>query len=156
MSDDESTLSCPSAQPDMDGARVFGLIEGSAEAPRIAYLKESAVVDEAILENLGPLEPTQVFRFAAKCEESRCAHFNGTRCTLAERIVEKLEPVVDVLPPCLIRPTCRWHAERGPAACLRCPQVVTMIPEGDDALNRAARPVPNELEIPVPRDERRA
>jgi hypothetical protein len=133
-------LSCPSAQPNMQDARIFGVIGGSAEEPRIAYLKESAVVDPSALEQLGPLEPTQVFRFAARCEESRCVHFNGSRCTLAERIVAKLAPVVDTLPPCLIRPTCRWYAERGAEACLRCPQVVTMVPSGDETLDQVARP----------------
>ncbi|MBL8345292.1 MAG: hypothetical protein JNN03_07610 [Rubrivivax sp.] len=43
---------------------------------------------------------------------------------------EDLEPVVDHLPPCLLRATCRWRAERGPEVCLRCPQVATMVPEG--------------------------
>jgi hypothetical protein len=48
--------------------------------------------------------------------------------------------VVDHPPPCTIPPTCRWHAAEGISACHRCPQVVTMIPKADDALNRAARP----------------
>jgi hypothetical protein len=29
------------------------------------------------------------------------------------------------LPPCLIRKTCRWFAERGAAACRACDLVVT-------------------------------
>jgi hypothetical protein len=123
----------------MEGATVFGVIGGSVEEPRVEYLKQSAVVDPSVLGKLGDLQPTHVFRFSAKCEEYRCAHFNGQRCTLAQRIVEKLDPVVDVLPPCLVRPTCRWFAEAGAEACRRCPQVVTLIPKGDDKLNEAAR-----------------
>jgi hypothetical protein len=146
MHREKSELSCPSAQPDMEDARVFGVIGGTADEPRVAYLKEEAVVDPVVFGEIGGLEPTHVFRFAAKCEEHRCAHFNGQRCTLAQRIIEKLDPVVDLLPPCLIRPTCRWFAESGREACLRCPQVVTRIPKGDDRLNQAAR-VPSSSEI---------
>jgi hypothetical protein len=132
--------SCPSAQPDMEGARVFGVLGGTPEEPRVAYLKQSAVVDASMLERLGSIPPTQVFRFAARCEESRCVHYDGARCTLAQRIVDKLDPVVDTLPACLIRPTCRWYSEQGGEACRRCPQVVTMIPRGDDKLTQAALP----------------
>ena len=67
-------------------------------------------------------------------------HFDGTRCSLAERIVSQLVPSVDALPVCQIRSTCRWYAEQGGAACMRCTQVVTMIPRRDDALNKAALP----------------
>jgi hypothetical protein len=144
MSREKRKLSCPSAQPDMEGARVFGVIGESEAEPRVAYLTESAVVDSSHFDRLGPLQPTHVFRFAAKCEESRCAHYSGERCTLVQRIVNCLDPVVDLLPPCLIRPTCRWFAEAGREACLRCPQVVTMIPKGDDRLNQAARIESNE------------
>src|SRR5215831_8020770 len=139
MLEQKQRLSCPSAQPDMEGARVFGVIGGSVEEPRVAYLKESAVVDESTFGTLGALQPTHVFRFAARCEEHRCAHYNGQRCTLVQRIVEKLDPVVDLLPSCVVRPTCRWFAEVGSEACRRCPQVITLIPKADDKLNQAAR-----------------
>ena len=132
-------LSCPSAQPDMVDARVFGLISGPPEEPRISYLEQWVVVEVEALAALQPLAPTHVFRFAARCEESRCSHHDGVRCDLGRRVVEMLEPVVEAAPLCVIRPTCRWFAEQGAEACRRCPQVVTMIPEADDALNRAAR-----------------
>lgn len=131
---------CPSAQPDMAGARIFGVLTGSESAPRIAYLKSEVRVPLSALKQLGALAPTQVFRFAASCEEHRCTHFDGKRCRLGDRIVAMLEPIVDALPPCQIRPSCRWFAEQGGAVCLRCPQVVTSIPKADDALNRAATP----------------
>jgi hypothetical protein len=133
-------LSCPSAQPDMERARIFGVLSGSTEAPRVAYLKSSAAVDAQTLHRLGPLKPTEVFRYAATCEERRCSHFDGARCTLASRIVRLLDPVTTVLPPCTIRPTCRWHAEEGRAACFRCPQLVTSNAEVGDALRKAATP----------------
>ena len=37
----------------------------------------------------------------------------------------RFDPVVRALPRCAIRPTCRWFRQEGPAACFRCPQVVT-------------------------------
>jgi hypothetical protein len=122
----------------MEGARIIGIISGTTEAPQIAYLAREAAIDSSVVDHLGELAPTQVFRFAARCERSRCAHFAGNRCSLAERIVEQLPEVVDLLPACSVRRTCRWYAEQGPAACRRCPQVVTMIPRREDALNRAA------------------
>ncbi len=133
---------CPSAQPDMEGARIIGVVSGEPDSPQIAYLERGVEVDLSVTSQLGELAPTEVFRFAAKCETSRCCHFDGSRCALAGRIVEQLPEVVDLLPRCQIRPTCRWFAEQGGVACRRCPQIVTMIPRGDDALNRAARPGP--------------
>ncbi|MGH8308995.1 MAG: hypothetical protein ACRETX_04285 [Steroidobacteraceae bacterium] len=82
-----------------------------------------------------------MFRFAAKCEERRCSHFDGAHCTLAARIRQSLMPVVDRLPPCTVRPTCRWYAEQGGSICLRCPQIVTLnVASGDDVLRQAATP----------------
>ena len=124
----------------MEGARVFGVIGGTPETPRVAYLTGGAAVDPATLPSLGTLKPTEVFRFAARCEESRCVHYSDHQCALARRIVEQLDPVVDALPPCLVRATCRWFAEQGGEACRRCPQVVTVVPPADARLARAAAP----------------
>jgi hypothetical protein len=126
----------------MEEARPFGLIAGTPTEPRIAYLKKGAVLTPELMSKVGGLEPTKVFRFVAKCEQSRCSHFSGERCSLGERVVEGLPPVVDAAPPCLIRPTCRWHAEQGTPACMRCPQVITMIPRAKDSLNAVALPEP--------------
>lgn len=133
---------CPSAQPDMEQARVFGVIAGTPEAPQIAYLGAGVAVDLRVGDQLGVVAPTQVFRFAAKCEENRCSHFSSGKCSLGERIVRQLSEVVEELPVCQIRAGCRWYAEQGAAACRRCPQVITMIPVQDDALNRAAMAEP--------------
>ncbi len=136
----ERRLRCPSAQPEMEDARIFGVIAGTPDAPRVAYLKKSAEVSEDMLAGLGGIPPTQVFRYGAHCEEHRCAHFSGGRCSLGQRVAEQLAPVVAELPSCQIRSDCRWYAETGAAACLRCPQVTTLVPAGDTALNQVARP----------------
>ncbi|HYE27365.1 MAG TPA: hypothetical protein VEA61_03920 [Allosphingosinicella sp.] len=140
MADRAAPLSCPSAQPDMVDARIFGVVAGSAEEPRIAYLKAEAAVTDEMLEGLGDLNPTQVFRYAARCEESRCAQYSNGCCSLGQRIAEMLPEVTDSLPSCQIRPSCRWYAEVGRPACLRCPQVMTLVPSGGSALARVAVP----------------
>jgi len=118
-------LLCPSAQPEMEDARVLGVVGGSSEAPVLAYLNERLAVSDELLACASPAGPTQVFRFAARCEEKACCHFDGTNCNLATRIVQILPAVTDALPACLIRPECRWYQQEGKAACFRCPQVMT-------------------------------
>ena len=131
---------CPSAQPDMQDARVIGVLSGEARSPRVAYLEPGVSLEPAMRAALGPLQPTEVFRFAARCEEHRCGHFDGQRCTLALRLEASLAPVVERLPACSIRPSCRWFLERGPEICRRCPQVVTLNADGPAELRAAATP----------------
>ncbi|HLY99917.1 MAG TPA: hypothetical protein VKT33_12730 [Candidatus Angelobacter sp.] len=121
----EKALLCPSAQPEMEGSRVLGVVGGAVNAPELAYLNAPLAVSEEILASTAPVHPTQIFRFAARCEEKACRHFDGSKCQLATRIVQILPAVAEALPACLIRPTCRWYQQEGRAACLRCPQVVT-------------------------------
>jgi hypothetical protein len=144
---DSGSLDCPSAQAGAEDARVYGVRIGTADAPRVAYLTETQPVSEQLLALSGPAKPTEIFRIAAPCVTSGCRHFKGNACTLAQRIVEGLPPVVNALPPCQIRPTCRWFRQEGRSACLRCPQVITDKPNataeekriaGDDSAARAA------------------
>lgn len=116
---------CPSAQPGMAEPRLIGVVTHEEDGPRVAYLAEQVPVTDELLVKIGPAEPSQVFRIAAHCEEKRCVHFNGTKCKLASRIVESLPTVVDALPHCLIRSSCRWYTQEGKEACFRCPQVIT-------------------------------
>ena len=118
-------LACPSAQPDMEDAHAFGVILGTPDAPRVAYLERTLPLPD-VLGAIGEVPPTMVLRIAGNCETSRCAHYSGSCCTLAERCDEQLEPVVSFLPRCAIRSRCRWFAERGGSICHRCPQVVTL------------------------------
>ena len=129
---------CPSAEPQMESSVVFGVIGGTTAEPRVGYLVESQPVTDELLSRAGQFAPTEIFRFAAACAGEACVHFDGTDCRLASRIVELVPIVVDVLPPCQIRPGCRWWIQEGKAACLRCPQVVTRAYEPSDELRRAA------------------
>jgi hypothetical protein len=131
-------LLCPSAQPEMAESRVLGVVGGTADVPELAYLNEILHVTEEVLARAAPVKPTEVFRFAANCEESACRHFDGRSCQLATRIVQILPTATETLPACLIRSTCRWYSQEGREACLRCPQIVTQIYEPSENLRRAA------------------
>ena len=123
--DSASSILCPSAQPEMAGSVAFGVVCGTADAPRSIPLSQPQPVTPELLALSGPVKPTEVFRFAAACAGHSCQHFDGSLCRLAGRIVEKLAPVVASLPFCRLRPHCRWWLQEGRAACVRCPQIVT-------------------------------
>lgn len=125
MAPGKAAPSCPSAQPEMEGAVVVGVVEDTADGARVAYVAGDAPVTPDLMNRAGPLPPSRVFRIGAKCQSEKCSHFDGRDCRLAARIATMLDPVVDALPPCALRRTCRWHSQEGKAACLRCPQVVT-------------------------------
>lgn len=138
MSDDP--LTCPSGQADQADAEILGVVTATPEGPRVAYVAGRMPVTEALLARTEELPPNRVIRFASRCIESGCVHFDGTDCRLAQRIVKGLDPVVDALPPCPIRRTCRWFAQEGGNACLRCPQVVTVTTKHEPALVEVALP----------------
>jgi hypothetical protein len=119
------SLSCPSARPDSEGATIFGVVAGTAEEPRVGYLERQVRPTGELLAVIAPADPGAVFRFGSRCAESACSHFANSRCSLGERLVQLLPAVTDRLPPCALRPTCRWFAEQGAAACRRCPQVIS-------------------------------
>ena len=123
-SGDKSVL-CPSAPPDWSDAKVFGVVLGTADAPRVGYLAEPLPVTEEILALTGSVPATEVLLIVSPCAAGRCATFGNGRCTLVDSIVDRMEVVTDALPPCRIRPTCRWWSQHGPDACRRCPQIVT-------------------------------
>lgn len=136
-----AVLLCPSAQETMPGCRVFGVVGGSAEQPRVAYLDELAPATPELLDMARPVKPEEVFRMAAPCIERQCRHFDGRDCQLAARIVQILPAVAEALPACRIRPDCRWFAQEGRTACTRCPQVITNHCSPNDEMVRAATAV---------------
>jgi hypothetical protein len=135
---------CPSAQPAED-ALVIGVAGGTVAEPRVRPLEHPVPVSLELLALAGPVQPTEVFRFAAPCQEGGCAHFARSTCTLASKVVRMLPPVTTGLPPCDIRASCRWFAQEGREACLRCPQVLTHNAEFSPELRQAADPT-----VPVP------
>jgi len=121
-------LACPSARPDMTGAVAFGVIGGTIDHPRVQYLTELAPVSFDLLAFADP-----------PCAASQCRHFDGAACRLASRVVSLLPEISDALPACQIRPSCRWWRQEGPAACRRCPQIVSTTVHPDDRQRCVAR-----------------
>ena len=117
---------CPSAQPGMEKCRVLGVVQRDGPAPMLQYLDHHLPATPEVLSMAAPLKPTEVFRLAATCAEHKCPHFDGADCQLATRIVQILPAAVDALPPCIIRPDCRWYSQEGGAACRRCPEITTV------------------------------
>lgn len=136
----ERTTLCPSARPESVDGVVFGVVGGTATAPRIAYLKQPLPITEELMAKASPVTPGEIFRTAASCAESGCQHFNGEDCRLAMRVVEKLPAVAEDLPPCSIRRNCRWWQQEGKAACRRCPQIITDDYAPSEQLRQAADP----------------
>lgn len=132
---------CPSAQPEMAGSVAFGIVAGTAEEPRLSYLRQPLPVVPSLLTLAEPVEPTEVFRFAAPCAEAACQHYADEQCTLGAKIAQLVEGVTLGLPACRIRPRCRWWHEQGGDACRRCPAVVTRAYTPNHALRTAAAPV---------------
>lgn len=124
----------------MQDAQVLGVVSGPPEAPRLAYLNAHLPVSEELLKSTEPVPAIKVMRFAARCEELKCTHFDGANCALAQRIVTMLPEVTEMLPPCVIRSSCRWYRQEGRAACMRCPQIVTLSDMGDEMKRRVAQP----------------
>jgi hypothetical protein len=124
----------------MAGATAFGVIDHGNEMPLLGYLDQPTPVSPELLDLAKPLRPTQIFRFAAPCQGDRCGHWSGAACTLVDRITELLPVVSLTLPPCRIRSDCRWFAQRGRNACVRCPQVVTQNEQPTEQMIVAATP----------------
>ena len=119
---------------------LFGVVGGSSDAGLVGYLREPLAPTADVLARAEPADPTAVFRFAAPCRESACAHFDGADCRLAAKIVDLLPPVVAVLPPCPVRQGCRWWRQEGRSACLRCPMISTSASDPSETLRQAADP----------------
>ncbi len=117
---------CPSAQPGMDNCNVLGVVQNDGPKPMVLYLNKPLPATPDVLAMAAPLKPTEVFRLSGTCAEHACPHFDGVDCQLATRVARMLPAVVDALPPCIIRKDCRWFAQEGSAACLRCPEVTTV------------------------------
>lgn len=126
----------------MPNARLFAVVTGTEENPGLRWLEQAVAVTPELLEMSAPVEPQRIFRIAVTCQESRCVHFDGQDCTLAQRIVDLVPPSADHLPRCAIRSACRWFNQEGSAACRRCPLVITHSYEPSAALREAATPHP--------------
>lgn len=121
----DAPVMCPSAQPHMEGAFVFGVLGGTMEERRVGYLPQRVPLTEEVAALAGPVRPTEVFRIAAPCAGSGCLHFDGHDCRLATKLVQLMPSVSTALPACTVRPDCRWWKQEGKAACMVCPAIRT-------------------------------
>ena len=124
MSQADVPRTCPSARAE-PGATLLGVVGATG---RMKPLRTAMLVDAdfiAMASDTGP--PETRIRFAAPCVKGACAQWTGHHCGVIERVLTHLGTPAspDALPPCLIRATCRWFAERGGAACGVCDQIVT-------------------------------
>ena len=115
---------------------------GTADAPEVAYLTEPQPVTPELLALAQPVRPAEVFRFAAPCIHGGCPHYatEEAKCKIAEKVVRWERVVVDKLPACTIRASCRWWEQEGKAACMRCPLVVTDSFDKSDVVRKTADP----------------
>lgn len=126
---------CPSGAAELPGAEIFAIV-GAGEGGAVGYLDRTVPVDEKALALAAPLAPANVYRVAVPCAAGGCVHFEHGCCQIAERMVRHLAPAAAALPPCAIRPACRWWRQAGAAACRRCPEVATtpLAPRPEDRL----------------------
>jgi hypothetical protein len=112
---------CPSTRAE-PGAALLGIVGADG---RVSYLKDRLEIDQAFLDEAGPL-PEQRFRFSGLCVEHHCKQWDGCKCTVIENAAATIAPDADTsLRPCSIRPACRWFDQRGGEACRVCVFVIT-------------------------------
>jgi hypothetical protein len=118
------SLMCPSADVEMPGSVIFGLVVGTPAEPHVVHLDRVKQIPQELLDLDSPVKPAEIFRIAATCIENSCVHFDGSNCRLTARIVDGLDEVAEQIPACAIRANCRWWHQEGKSACRRCQQVV--------------------------------
>jgi len=124
----------------MDDAEVLGVIREVGGVEVVQHVATRIPVTPEILALSAPVSPAEVFRFAAPCAGNACSHFDGANCRLAAKIAQAVIETVPSMPPCRIRPTCRWFQQEGRPACLRCPLIFSETANPSSELAYAADP----------------
>jgi hypothetical protein len=144
-----SCISCPSNRC-KPGSDLIGIRQDDGT---VAILPTPLAVDQHFVDLAGQSSgaPEERFRFTNKCVESGCGQWTGSRCGVIDNVLQLLVGVpavgdigppaattqpspkdnTEILPPCGIRPSCRWFLQAGADACRVCPYVVTHITEVD-------------------------
>lgn len=125
---------CPSNKA-KNGSELLGVRQDDGT---VAILPQTLPVDEDFIRkaSLDGMEPEKKFRFTNKCVESGCQQWTGKGCGVVEQVIQFLDhlPVKDAIPECPIRPSCRWHLQKGPSACKVCPFIISEITEEDKVI----------------------
>lgn len=131
---DTAELTCPSSHC-APGNLLIGIVAGDRS---IVPVRAPLAVDETFVEQAHEASerpPEARFRFAGRCVTSACRQWSGSRCGIGD-IVAAADPGSQPLQPCAIRPTCRWWAQNGPAACRGCTLVVHTAGDGHQSPTR--------------------
>ena len=101
---------------------------------RMAFLTQPVRVTKelALAAHEGSRSPEARFRFSSPCVQKACGQWTGSRCGIIDEVLEQAaaspgsaNDEAGDLPPCAIRPTCRWFSQSGARACGACPEVIT-------------------------------
>ena len=117
---------CPSATCDT-GAAIIGIINPEGYVSMLP--QKIDVTDEFIEITSQGTAPEKRFRFTNKCVEGGCRQWDGSRCTVIDRIIKNndafYETPLSNLPACSIRSNCRWFHQASHQACMACPFIIT-------------------------------
>ena|SRR5437588_5053250 len=78
---------CPSAQPETEGAAVFGVVGGTSSEPRVGYLSATIPVTDQVVRLAASVKPTKVFRIAAPCALTKCQQVVTENWSAAPNVV---------------------------------------------------------------------
>lgn len=122
------SLTCPSSDGAI-GNLLIGIVcsDGTVAATRPPLGIDDDFVKKASVSSDQP--PETRFRFAGPCVTTACQQWAGTRCAIGDLVANASTTTAGHLPPCDIRPTCRWWSQNGPAACRSCALVVHTPPK---------------------------
>ncbi|MFJ9611940.1 hypothetical protein ACIRS1_36970 [Kitasatospora sp. NPDC101176] len=119
---------CPSSTCS-PGHLLLGIVrpDGTVAALRQPITVDAEFAERAAAPGRRPAESR--FRFAGPCVGAACRQWEDERCSLGDALAQagRESGAADTdapLPPCAIRPTCRWWLQGGPAACHVCTRVV--------------------------------
>ncbi|MFF1411604.1 hypothetical protein ACFVX6_17750 [Streptomyces sp. NPDC058289] len=121
MADREQQLWCPSGSAYAPESLVLAVRDGLDGPP--VYLRAPRPAAEVLAELPEGTEPRRLLRLASHCVP-HCLNREADTCTLATRL-EATSRFGPPLPPCHLRPRCKWWTQSGPLACHACPQVST-------------------------------
>ena len=120
---DASALMCPSSRCE-PGSSLIAIL---GDEGRLAHITPAMPVDEEFVAAASAHgSPEARMRFASPCLQAGCAQWTGSSCGIIEQVLAaEVGPEGGRLPRCAIRPSCRWYAQEGAAACRACPLIVT-------------------------------
>ncbi len=118
-------ITCPSA-PCSVGSDLLGIVN---EAGKISFFgKPVPITEDFVATANSGNAPEARFRFSAKCVETKCKQWSGTKCSVGSAVAEiSVQTPPFSAPNCGIRSQCRWFKQESVKACLSCALIITKI-----------------------------